>query len=169
MKRLPSVHLAFNHDFPRRTIVVLLVDNLNFQKNIYSSAAILWWEKVRLQMAERAPPGRIGISATHGLGTAQNNSVNLISTHFTPHLESSNLKTPPIWVAFVRKRSRSRLRSSSSATTPSSPSISRPTSASAMKSPSSPRSVSATRLVAYLGYQFERELKFDRLPVSPLT
>ena len=54
---------------------------------------------------------------------------------------------PPTWVASGRRRSRSRPRSSSSATTPSSPSTSRPTSASAMKSPSLPPSGCATRSV----------------------
>ena len=52
---------------------------------------------------------------------------------------------PLIWVAFARKLSRSPPRSSLSGTTPSSHSISRPTSEFAMRSPSSLRSVYETR------------------------
>jgi len=59
----------------------------------------------------------------------------------------SSDKIPPKWVAFARRRSRSPLRSSLSGTTPSSRSTSRPTSASAMRLPSSPRSACATRCV----------------------
>ncbi len=56
------------------------------------------------------------------------------TTRTTSPLEHTH-PTPPRWVAFARRRSRSPRRSSSSGTTPSSRSTSRPTSASAMRSP----------------------------------
>jgi len=74
-------------------------------------------------------------------------------------LEGGNLATlrsvtistkpiPPKWVAFVPRLSRSPPRSSLSGTTPVSLSTSRPTSASAMRSPSLLPSASATRSAA---------------------
>lgn len=56
---------------------------------------------------------------------------------------------PPKWVAYAPRPSRSPPRSSSSGTTPSSPWTSRPTSASAMRSPSSLPSACATRSGRY--------------------
>jgi len=73
------------------------------------------------------------------------NDFTIIATHI-PSIRPSQ---PQSWVAYEQKPSRSPPRSSSSDTTPSSPSISRPTSASAMKLPSLLPSVSATRFVEH--------------------
>lgn len=96
------------------------------------------------------------------------------TTFFPFHISST---TPPVWVASAPRPSRSPPRSSLSATTQSSPSTSRPTSASAMKSPSLQARDCATRCVVGCLNGNQKMLvakehfpdSQDRLPATPPT